>query len=286
MNKDKFNQLIKDPLVFDSEAISELEQVVEDYPWNSSAQILLALAMNQHGIAGFDTQLHKASVYAGSRSHLFDLLQKSEPETSKPVSKDEKKNVVLKEGQLNKTEEERPEESGDSNIHDPLSQQILVDAVSRTIEAEVNEDVGSDREVGSEKLQEHERSEDAENTLKVKDLSAFSAWVYQRAQSIGYEISYSVEEKIDEKVSNIELVDRFIRADPKIERREFDELRNSELAKRSLMEDETIVTETMAKIYVQQGKIEKARRAYELLSLKYPEKSIYFADRIKRLSKK
>ena len=45
-----------------------------------------------------------------------------------------------------------------------------------------------------------------------------------------------------------------------------------------------IISEGMAKILVRQGKIEKAIEMYEQLLLKKPEKSTYFAEKIKELS--
>jgi len=53
----------------------------------------------------------------------------------------------------------------------------------------------------------------------------------------------------------------------------------------SLEESDEIITETLAKIYLTQNKHEKALDAYAKLSLKYPEKSIYFASQIEKIEK-
>ena len=45
------------------------------------------------------------------------------------------------------------------------------------------------------------------------------------------------------------------------------------------------VTETLAEIYLKQALWDKAINAYEVLSLKYPEKSSFFADRIREIKK-
>lgn len=56
-------------------------------------------------------------------------------------------------------------------------------------------------------------------------------------------------------------------------------------AKESLLESEDLVSETLAQIYVAQGNIHKAIRAYEILALKFPQKNIYFAAKIQELKK-
>ena len=42
------------------------------------------------------------------------------------------------------------------------------------------------------------------------------------------------------------------------------------------------MTETLAKVLVKQ-KIQKGHSAYKILSLKYPEKNVFFADKIQKL---
>ena len=41
-----------------------------------------------------------------------------------------------------------------------------------------------------------------------------------------------------------------------------------------------LMTETLARVYLEQKKYSKAIQAYEILILKYPEKSSFFANRI------
>ena len=54
----------------------------------------------------------------------------------------------------------------------------------------------------------------------------------------------------------------------------------------SLRESSPIISETMAKVYAQQGHYNKAIKIYKQLSLKYPEKKLTFADKILELKKK
>jgi hypothetical protein len=58
------------------------------------------------------------------------------------------------------------------------------------------------------------------------------------------------------------------------------------IADRSVLENDDMLTETYANILLSQGKLEKALLAFEKLSLKFPEKSIYFAARIEEVKLK
>ncbi len=57
----------------------------------------------------------------------------------------------------------------------------------------------------------------------------------------------------------------------------------SNLSKNENTDD--LMTETLAKLYLEQGHFEQAIRAYQILRLKYPKKSSLFASEIKKITK-
>jgi len=89
----------------------------------------------------------------------------------------------------------------------------------------------------------------------------------------------------NKKISDFELIDKFISDEPKISRPKTEFFNPVNMAKQSVTEDITFVSETLAKIYQTQGNYFKAITAYENLSLKYPEKRVYFAAQIQNLKK-
>lgn len=83
-----------------------------------------------------------------------------------------------------------------------------------------------------------------------------------------------------------ELIDRFIRTNPRIKPSADSEPPGRDFSQ-SAQEilSEQVMTETLARIYVRQKKYDRAVEAYRILMLKNPKKSSFFADRIKELEK-
>ena len=91
------------------------------------------------------------------------------------------------------------------------------------------------------------------------------------------------EKKVTPKkeLDKFQIIDQFIKTNPKITPVDKGEKIEVEIPKNTT--DKSLMTETLAKVYLEQNKFSKAIKAYEILSLKYPEKSGFFADQIKRI---
>ena len=90
-----------------------------------------------------------------------------------------------------------------------------------------------------------------------------------------------IQEKSGKKIS---LIEKFLEAQPKMP--PINETKSgSPMESQSQPEDvsDDLVTETLAMIYSQQGYYKKAIQIFEKLSLKYPEKSTYFAGHIEKI---
>ena len=87
------------------------------------------------------------------------------------------------------------------------------------------------------------------------------------------------------KQNSDEIINIFLEKKPKIKNNKQRFYNASENAKKSIVENNDIITETLAKVYTKQEHFEKAILAYQKLSLKYPQKSSYFADQIKVIKK-
>jgi hypothetical protein len=185
---------------------------------------------------------------------------------------------------------------------EPLEAQFLVNAVSTSIEMEVQPDHSTEQ---------HKPLPDAD--LEPDDENSYAALIYRRAQRKhllpeerasepvqpgedseaednlpafqSTPLSHGVQRirSTDSKQHQRDLVDRFINTEPQIARGKAGDYPTGNLAKDSLEEDYSMVTETIAILFAKQGKLDKARKAFRKLMEQHPEKSIYFATQLKNL---
>lgn len=80
-----------------------------------------------------------------------------------------------------------------------------------------------------------------------------------------------------------QIIEKFIKTEPRIVASKSEFYSPGNMARLSAREHEDLISETLARIYAQQGNNRKAIETYRKLSLKLPEKSAYFAALIKEL---
>jgi len=99
----------------------------------------------------------------------------------------------------------------------------------------------------------------------------------QRAQTVEFHLKKNKDES---------LIDKFIKEEPQIQPPKPEKLDTENKARKSSEDNYDLVSETLAAIYIDQMLYDKAIDTYKKLSLKFPEKSAYFADQIKELQNK
>lgn len=174
---------------------------------------------------------------------------------------------------------------------DPVEQEILFKAIGSSIELEVSDEMPSAQEL----LAVPAKTETTEPKPEEKTTTAFVAsdealsfagWLKQLGKPQPSPEPTEQEEETpaeDLHKEQNKLIDSFIEASPRITPQKAAFYNPANMAKKSVTEDNELISETLAQIYEKQGNIPKAIRAYQRLSLKYPEKSIYFASLIEKL---
>lgn len=118
--------------------------------------------------------------------------------------------------------------------------------------------------------------------FKSDETYSFGEWLQlSQLKPIDREVSSDRSRK--KPKNNLDLINDFIAKRPRIKPAEDDNY--DDLALESSTENEQLMTETLAHVYLEQKKYEKAIAAFTVLSLKYPEKSSFFADRIEAVRK-
>lgn len=109
----------------------------------------------------------------------------------------------------------------------------------------------------------------------------------EKNKDILEEINQYTEPDLSENPTKEELIERFLRIEnPKVSQteEEFSSFTIDKIIKNSASKEFKNVTETMAKIYLQQGNKTMAVKIYEQLMIDNPKKSVYFANRIKEIN--
>ncbi len=297
MNKQEFNYLLQHPQQITVEQTSDINSIITEYPYFQPARALYLKGLKNKDSFKYNQELKITAAYTTDRSILFDYIT-SESFNQNEISQLIKQNSEhLKDIFVNDFDDISVHKS--VKIDDALKEQIrstegVLDPnlfeQRVTIGTIANFHIEGETETAnSQTSTEKQQPEDILNIGKPLEFNksethSFSEWL--KITSFKPIIREEQEEQLEEKVEiessvdkKFELIDKFLEANPKIIPSK--ETPTHNIAKAQSVQNDGLMTETLARIYLEQKNYDKAIQSYKILSLKYPEKSGFFADQIK-----
>ena len=295
-----------------AEDLEVLRACVERHPYSGPLRMMLAKASEEAQDLGRREALLQAGAHVPSRRALFAYLMGSEllaearavheevlkaedvpeEEMVSMVWHDQGDSADAADAEAVAPETDAPEEVSEpeAETEAPGQREAMISAIASVIEQDVsswNEESETDdaapedapTETADRPATAPQEGVAIPTVGKVAEpQSLFSQWLQQRARETGFGQPSLAEQGAGA------LIDAFLaRGDVRIGPVRESLESTEKWAAQGLVEDASLVTETMAKLYAQQGQIGRARKAYKLLALKYPEKSVYFAAQLKKL---
>ena len=258
--------LIKHPEKLNKETLYDLRSLVALYPYYQPARLLMLRNLYLLHDPTFDEELRRAAVYITDRRVIFNLVEAAHYKLKRPTTKVREGNrtVTLIDSFLSSIPAEQEENNNENELKDkkktkrkPTAADATVDYVSYLLATDFeDEDDSQDEDIAV-----------AENNPS----------------------KTNKETNPSTPMNGMQLIDKFINDDGgKLTLKDNPEFvpqledTNSEGEK---VQEEEYFTETLAGIYIKQGKYSKALEIIKRLNLNYPKKNAYFADQMRFLEK-
>jgi len=269
MNTNDYINLLNNSKAINDKQTLVLETIVNEFPFYQSARALYLKGLYNQESFRYNYELKKTAAHTTDRSVLFDFITSADFKIFQQEVYDkyqaEIQSIIVSDFEYVE-EEKKPftldTKSESSNV---------TETISISEQKETNKEVEAALEIGKpfqfDKNETHSFSE----WLQLAKIAPIVREETEKQMNVSSEL----EKKFD-------LIEKFIELNPKIPQAKDTTAVPINIAK-SNETPSSIMTETLAQIYLEQKKYSKAIQAYEILILKYPEKSSFFADRIKNI---
>jgi tetratricopeptide (TPR) repeat protein len=248
MTREQMLGYMEDPALLNEKTLGELKEILDEFPYFQTARLLYTRNLLNEKNFRFANQLKICAIHATDRTVLFHLLNPSQ----------------VKEKLQN-----------EASINIPV--------VNETSQTAVTETAIEQKKVHPESLN-YDQLEPTYR-LDVTDIESEKS-LGQLVEEINEAAGKHKKDKKTELNEN--LIDRFLKENPVISNsgpavpeNSYENTHQDETTN----ENDEFITETLAKIYIKQGLYQKAINAFQKLTLKYPEKSVYFARQIEEVTK-
>ena len=272
MNVTDYTYLINKPDAIHEKQTEALEKVLHEFPYFQSARAIQLKGLYNQNSFKYNTALKITAAHTTDRSILFEFIT-SDTFTSIQKGLYDKKALEILDIQVIDSE----------IIATEVIPEAKINSLERSIRTSIKEATA---------IQFDEETKSTEEKLAIgqpldfskNEQHSFQEWLQlSRAQPIQREknikIALAQPLQDEDKRKKLELIDKFIEASPKISPVKHG-VASTATFESNPADTSFLMTETLARVYLEQKKYQKAIQAYEILILKYPEKSSFFADRI------
>ena len=259
MNRTDFTHLLEHPNAITANHIRDIRVLIDEYPYFQSAQALYLKGLKEQKNFTYNKALKVTAAHTTDRNVLFDYI-------SSPLFSQNDISTQIEHQEQTDTE--------DASIKEKL--QKAEEETSTTSQA-------------LEEILEVGKPLD----FNTAETHSFTEWLklatfkpIQREESTVAENTKEADTKEDGMLSRKhkeDIINSFIKSNPKIKIASPKNQAITSLDKIKSIPPDALMTETLARVYLEQKKYKKARLAYRILSLKYPEKSGFFADQIRAI---
>jgi hypothetical protein len=300
MNRSDFINMLEDKVQVNRQSLVEVYELIDIFPYFQSAHLLLLKGLQNNSDIKFEKQLRNSAIHIADREVLYYLLNrkpvmeavKEEVNTKETASAegafDHQQTVIesaknseqlISEIEKNSDADEKKQHEDSLHLH---SHSILISTEHETQESEevmlvMDEETAPD----DEKIFYMDPGFAVPDFSELLELDTDPGKTSIDGGNESPQGHPSGNKSNNKKLLQTELIDKFIQANPRIEPvKDTSKLPVTDISKPFVEKEGGFVTETLAKIYINQSYYSKAIDIYEQLSLKFPEKSSYFASQI------
>ena len=305
MTTKDFIQILQQPQTVSQEQTNALSGIIEEFPYFQSARAVYLKGLKNKESFKYNQALKQTAAYTTDRSILFDFIT-SESFNQNEISDYIKQNTAY----INNLDVTAEDISVNKSVTFDDDLDTHIKATKEIINPELFQPKIEIKEIAKFNKDEVETEDQKEKTPeKVLNIGkplefdktethSFNEWLkltsfnpIKRNEDTSEDTfieeetnntSESEPEQESDRDKKFELIDKFIASNPKLEPAKTSGKKQN-LAKDRMIQPEALMTETLARIYVEQKNYKKAIQSYKILSLKYPEKSGFFADQIKAI---
>ena len=299
MNVKNFTYLLQHPdKVVSPMQTNQLEEVLEEFPYFQAARSLHLKGLKSLNSFKYNNALKVTAAYTADREVLFDFITSKNFLQNSISDTLSGKTTSLVDTEI-QSEEVIPQKSDgkkpDAEEDTPL---ILTKAEADALldpRLFTSKDPKIDKALIEAEIKESQDLELGEPLpFTKKERYSFSEWLqlstFKPIKGDGRSVEGKEMENIhfpleedSVKSKKFELIDKFIADNPKIKPQK--DVPKVSIVDSVKFDNKELMTETLAKVYLEQKKYKNAIQAYKILCLKYPEKSGFFADRIKAVER-